>query len=163
MLTAPMFPPRETGVLELIGTDEVVDQNEFGAAVSYSVTGAKARSGIITAFTFISTEEGTGAILLPAGQLLIFDADPGHNAGDDGSGISADEWKTLIAAVDISSGEWTAEDNGAFLNRRDFEAIQFHEVKTLYFVWRHRSATSFNDAAGDDEGLFVNVWLQLMS
>jgi len=162
-LVAPMFPPAETGVLELVGTDERVDQNEFGAAVSYDIPGPKAGSGILTAFTFFATEEGTGALQDSAGQLLIFDADPGHSAGDDGSGITAAEWKTLIAAIDVAAGDWTTEDNALFCNKRDFEPIRFHEVNTLYFVWRHTDATSLNDAAGDDESLSVNVWYQRLS
>jgi len=163
MLVAPMFPPRETGILELIGVNEQVDQNEFGAAVSYDIPGLKAGSGYLLAFTFISSEEGTGAILTPGGQLLVFDADPGHSAGDDGSGISAAEWQALICVIDVAAGEWTAEDNAAFVNVRDFEPIRFHEVDTLYFVWRHKDATGFNDAAGDDETLKVNCWLQRAS
>jgi len=163
MLTAPMFPPLETAVLELIGKDEAVAQNTFGAAVSYTVPGTTPSSGFLLAFTFISSEEGTGDILTPAGQLLVFDADPGHSAGDSGSGISTAEWQTLICKIDVSSGEWITEDNAAVVNVRDFQPIPFHRVSTLYFVWRHTSATGFNDAAGDDEVLDVNVWLHKSS
>ncbi len=163
MLTAPMYPPTETGVLELIGTDERVDQNEFGAAVSYTVPGTTASSGYMLMFTLVASEEGTGAIPHPAGQLLVFDADPGHSAGDDGSGITAAEWETLIAVVAVADGDWTAEDNAAFCNKRDFEPIPFHEAPILYFVWRHTDATSLNDAAGDDEVLNVNVWFHKTS
>jgi len=163
MLTAPMFPPRETGVLELVGINERVDQNEFGAAVSFTVPGTTASSGILTGFMFFATEEGTGALQDSAGQLLIFDADPGHSAGDDGSGITAAEWKALIAVIDVAAGDWTTEDLAMFCNKRDFEPIRFHKVDTLYFVWRHTDAVSLNDGAGDDERLHVNVWLQKLS
>ena len=163
-LVAPKFPPTETGILELVGTNERVDQNEFGAAVSYDIPSSPtAASGILTAFMLFATEEGTGALQNSAGQLLIFDADPGHSAGDDGSGISAAGWKTLIAAIVVSAADWTAEDNGAFCNKRNFKSIRFHEVNTLYFVWRHTDATSLNDNAADDEVLEVNVWYQRLS
>jgi len=161
-LQAPMFPPVETGVLELVGANEQVDQNEFGAAVSYDLIAARPMAGALLAVTLLSSEAGTGAIQTPAGQLLVFDADPGHSAGDDGSGISAAEWQGLIAAIDVQAVDWTAEDNGAFCNLRNFEPIPFHRLSTLYFVWRHTDAISLNDAAGDDEVLSVNVWLQLL-
>ena len=162
-LFMPAYPVKETGVLELVGADERVDQNELGAEVSFTLPGVQPASGILLAFTFFGTETGTGAIPHPAGQLLIFDADPGLTAGDDGSGVSAAELKTLIAVLDVADGDWTAEDNGAFAHKSNFEPIPFHAVQTLYFVWRHTDATNLNDAAADDEVLEVNVWYQRYS
>lgn len=162
-VSQPWDPVRESGVLELVGKNEQVDQNEFGAAVSLTMPGTQASSGKLLAFTFIATEEGTGAVQDSAGQLLIFDADPGHSAGDDGSGISGAEWKTLIGAVAVASTDWTTEEAGGFAYKQPTLPIPFHEVDTLYFVWRHTDATSLNDGAGDDEVLDVNVWYERAS
>jgi len=162
-LSQPWDPIRETGVIELVGTDEQVDQNEFGAAASFTMPGNQAASGKLVSFMFIATEEGTGAIQNSAGQLLIFDADPGHNVGDDGTGISGAEWKALIGVIAVAAGDWTAEDNGGFAYKQSTLPIPFHAVDTLYFVWRHTDATSLNDGAGDDEVLEVNVWYERYS
>ena len=154
MLGKPWDGIRETAVLELVGADEQIDQNELGAAVSFTLPGEPPSSGELLSFTFISSD---GDIQTPSGQLLIFDADPGHNAGDDGSGVSAAEWKALIGEIDVGASDWKSEDNAAWLSIKD-EIIPFHAVDTLYFVWRHTDATSLNDGAGDDEVLEVNVW-----
>lgn len=147
---------KETGVLELVGADEQVDQNELGAAVSFDLPGERAASGELLSFVFLSSESGSGSIQTPSGQLLIFDVDPGHNAGDDGSGISAPEWQAFIGEIDIASSDWKSEDYAAWISVKD-EVVPFHAIDTLYFVWRHTDSTSLNDGAGDDEKLEVNV------
>ena len=163
MLTGPIYPPAETTLLELVGTNEQVDQGDFGASVSFNLPGNEPAAGVLTGFTFISSEEGSGSIQTLSGHLLIFDADPGHSAGDVGTGISTAEWQTLIAVVTVETVDWTTETTAAYYNARDFEPIRFHAVNTLYFVWRHTGDTSYNDAAGDDEVLDVNVWYQRLS
>jgi hypothetical protein len=36
--------------------------------------------------------------------------------------------------------------------------VAFHNLQTLYLVWFHEDATSFNDAAGDDEQMILRLW-----
>lgn len=157
MYLQPFDAIRETGVLELVGADEQVDQNELGATVSHDLPGEQPASGELLSFTFVATETGSGAVQDSAGELLIFDADPGHSVGDDGSGISAAEWKRCIGRVKVAASDWTIEDNGGVACIVD-NPVPFHGVQTLHFVWLHTDATSLNDGAGDNEVLEVNVW-----
>ena len=59
-----------TDLIELIGVDEQVDQNDYGAHVSADFEG----SGEILSACFMSTEDGTGDVWEPSGQLMIFNA-----------------------------------------------------------------------------------------
>jgi len=153
----PFSPIREIGVTELVGADEQVDQNEFGAAAEVTLPGTQPVSGEFLSFLLIASESGTGAVQNPTGYLLIFDADPGHSAGDDGSGITAAEWATLVGAVQVESSDWISEDLGAVAYITD-TPVAFHNVESLFFVWYHTNGTSLNDAAGDDEKLELNAW-----
>jgi len=151
--TKPWEPVRQSDVLELVGADETVAQNQLSEAVSFAPASIGSGSGNLTSFVFISSG---GDVLTPAGQLLIFSADPGHSTGDDGSGISAAEWENLIGVVDVAAADWSSEDNAAYLAIDD-QIIPFHAVSNLYLVWRLTSATSINSDAADDELLKVNI------
>ena len=58
----------ETGLIELVGINEQVDQNDYGAHVTADLKG----SGEILSACFMSTEDGTGDVQEPAGKQLIF-------------------------------------------------------------------------------------------
>jgi hypothetical protein len=121
-----------TGLLELVGKNEQVDQNELGAAVSATF----AASVELTRFTFYATEEGTGAIQDSAGDLLIFTADPGHSVGDNGSGVSAAEGQTCVGVVTVTASDWVVLDNIGIADIKD-QLIQLEGAGDLYFVWSH--------------------------
>ena len=159
MLTLPQYGIQHVTVTELVGISEQVDQNEFGAevAITMSAITAVPVSGELLSFAFYAAEAGTGAIIGSEGELLIFTAAPGLTAGDVGTGITAAEWKTCIGRVKVAASDWTVEDVGAFAYISD-QPVPFHDVSTLYFVWRHTHATSLNDGAGDDETLDFDAW-----
>lgn len=141
-------PILEGGLTELIGVDERVDQNEYGASVGVAL--AATYSGEILSFTLTTSESGTGAVLTPTGKLYIFDADPTIAAGD--VSMTTAERRTVLGKVHVSAGDWTADANGATAYIVD-TPVAFHALGTLYFAWWHEDAVSFNDAAGDDEQL----------
>ena len=143
----------EGGLTELIGINEQVDQNEYSDEVGVSLGGTY--SGEILSVSLFTTEDNTGQILRPSGYLLIFDADPTTTTGD--SAITATDWVLAIGYVSISTSDWTTTDTNGALAFKSV-AIPFHAVSTLYLVWFHTFATSFNDAANDDEQLEVNFW-----
>ena len=145
----------ETGITELVGKDEKIDQNDYGASVAVDL--GAVYSGELYYFTFIATEEGTGAVQDSAGTLYIFDADPASTAGD--TALTAAEWKTLIGRVDVEAADWIADANGGSAHVED-KTIPFHDVQYLYLVWKQTDATGLNDAAGDDEVLECNIWLR---
>lgn len=161
MLEKPFDPIRESGLLELIGINEQIDQNDFSGSVSLDVSpGPQPASGVIHQVAFIQTEDAGGAILSVAGDLLVFDADPNPTAGD--TALTAAEWVTCIGKVSVEADDWITDANGGFAVVID-EPIFFHEVSTLYFVFKLTSSTSVNSDAGDDEQLEINVWYQLYS
>ena len=154
-LTRPFEPIVETGLLELAGADEQIDQNDYTAAVEFAPDGLI--SGEILHVTLYTTETGSGAILTPAGTLLILDADPGHASG--ATALSAAARVTVIGAIPVSASDWQSDANGASATITD-TPIAFEEVDSLWFVWFHEDATSINSAAGDDEVLRMNAWLR---
>lgn len=163
MLTAPFDPIRKLGLISLIGVDDQVDQNDYGASVEIdlvSYSGARVSapiSGEILQFTLISYESGTGAVQTPAGTLYLFSADPTISAGD--TAMTAAERQTVIAAVEVEASDWKSDANGATATICN-KPVAFQALSSLYAAWFHESATSYNDAAGDDEALAVSLWIR---
>lgn len=152
-ISQPFATILEGGLTELIGIDEQVDQNDYGASVGVALGGTY--SGEILHVTLYTSETGTGAILTPAGWLLVFDADPTIAAGD--TSISAAERQTLIGQISVLAADWIADANGASATIQ-CQPLAFHSLATLWFAWFHTDAVSFNDLAGDDEMLDFNFW-----
>lgn len=152
-LIQPFEEIQKGGLTELIGTDEQVDQNDYGGSVGVAL--AERASGEILSFTFYSRMTGSGSVQTPAGTLLILDADPAVSAGD--TSIAAAERQTVIGQVVVAAADWQADANGASACITG-TPIPFHALETLYFVWFHEDATSYNDAGGDDEILEFNFW-----
>jgi len=157
MLYLPVHPIQELGLTELVGIDEKVDQNDYSGSVGVSVASGSDQpvSGEIMSFAFYATEDGTGAVQDSAGELYILDADPAVASGD--TALSAAEWVTVIAKVEVTAADWTTDTAGGVAYIYD-TPVPFHNVKTLYFVWKQTDATGLNDAAGDDEQLEFNAW-----
>jgi hypothetical protein len=156
MLSAPYWHITETALTQLIGSDEQVDQNDYGTSVAVTLgDGVRPCSGELLSFMFFSLESGSGAVQIPAGTLVILDADPAASAGD--TAVSAAERVTILGQVAVAAADWQSDANGAsaFIYNRP---VPFHNLQTLYFLWFHEDATSFNDSAGDDEILQVKAW-----
>ncbi|MGD8626606.1 MAG: hypothetical protein PVJ34_18865 [Anaerolineae bacterium] len=154
-LTQPFEPITETGLLELVGKNEQIDQNDYTAAVECDL--AQLASGEILHVTLYATETGSGAVLTPAGTLLILDADPGHASG--ATALTAAARITVIGQIPVAAADWQSDANGASVTVAD-TPIAFHETDSLFFVWFHEDATSINSAAGDDEVLQLNAWIR---
>jgi len=149
----PFSPLLEGGLTELIGIDEQVDQNDYSGSVGVALAGTY--SGEILSVSLYTTEDGSGAILEPAGTLFLLDADPAIASGD--TAMTASERVTVVGQIEVLASDWKSDANGASANIK-IQPIPFHALSTLYFVWFHEDATSFNDAAGDDEQLEFNFW-----
>ena len=156
MLSNPRYQITEIGHTELVGADEQVDQNDYGASVALTLgDGVRPVSGELLSFIFYSRETGSGAVQAPAGTLLILDADPAASAGD--TGLTAAERITVLAHVTVEAGDWISDANGGSVYIYN-QPVPFHDLQTLYAVWFHQDATSLNDGAGDDEILSFNAW-----
>jgi len=143
----------ESGVYELIGPNDRVDQNEYSTfdTIPFSAF----MSGEILSILLVTGEVGTGAILTPRGTLYVFDASPGTAAGD--AAISNAVRRTLLGQVEVLETDWESDASGASAYIT-CAPIPFHSLDRIYVAWFHESATSFNDAAGDDESLYFNLW-----
>lgn len=156
MLTNPRYEIQELGLTELVGADEQLDQNDYGASVAITLgDGIRPVSGELLSFMFYTAETGSGAIQTPAGTLLILDADPAVSAGD--TAISAAEHRTVLGRVDVEAADWNSDANGGNACKLD-QPIPFHSLNAIYALWYHTDATSLNDGAGDDETLHFNAW-----
>jgi len=160
-LIKPFDGIRELGLTELIGINEQVDQNDYSASVEVDVSpGSNPASGVIHQWMFYQTEDGSGAILSPAGTLFILDADPAVANGD--TALAAAEWVTVVGTVDVLAGDWITDANGSVAVIKD-QPVYFHDVDSLFFTFKLTSSTSINSAAGDDEQLEFNAEMQLYS
>jgi hypothetical protein len=154
----PLYLISELELTNLVGANERVDQNDYGASVAITLgDGVLPVSGELLSFMFYSTETGTGAVQTPAGTLLLLDVDPAVAAGD--TALTAAEHITILGRVDVTAGDWLSDANGGHACIVD-QPIAFHSLTTLYAVWFHTDATSMNDGAGDDEALQFNAWFR---
>lgn len=145
----------EAGLTELIGADEQVDQNDLCGSVAITLGGTY--SGEILGALLVSRETGTGAVQTPDGILFFFDADPSISSGD--TAMSAAARQKLIGQIAVTGTDFDSDANGASVYLVSVP-VAFHALAALYVAFRLTSATSYNDAAGDDEILEVNLWLR---
>ena len=149
----------EGGLTELVGINEKVDQNDYSGSVGVTIgagsSNARAISGEILSFIFISTEDGTGAVQTPPGKLFILDADPAVSSGD--TALVAAEWPTVLGMVTVASSDWFGDAAGKVAYVVD-TPVPFHDLTALYFVWLHEDSTALNSVSADDEQLEFNFW-----
>ena len=140
---------QELGITELIGINEQVDPAEYGASVTTTLEG----TGVITKVCLIATEEGSGGILKPNGTLILFDTDPTIAFGD--ASITAGERVTILAQLTFSDTDYQEDANGASNCQATEETYHTSTVFASWFL--AAGEPSFNDVAGDDEKLELNV------
>ena len=159
----PFAPIHQTGLVSLIGINNQVDQNDYGASVKIDLAAAAGAhpnapiSGEILHLTLISREAGTGAVLAPAGVLYLFGADPEVDAGD--TALESLARAAVIAQVEVETTDWKADAGGASATIFT-KPVAFHALPALWAAWLHEDATSYNDVAGDDETLQLNAWFR---
>lgn len=148
--------PIESAMYELIDKDGTeVSTDDYTVTVDIDVSGAsggKAVSGEIQSILLVASETGTGAIRANTGIVYFFDSDPNTAAGN--TSITAAERNTIIGQVDIVSTDWDSDTGGGSIV--EIVAIPFHALTTIYCVFRN-SGTAFNDGAGDDEELHIQI------
>jgi len=148
--TKPFSPVLISAVTELIGINEDISQNDFGAEVGVSVKDAVGEpdkvSGEILSIILYSSETGTGAVQTPYGWLFIYDATPTVAAGD--TAMTAAESLNVIGMVQINESDWETDATSGVAVK--IVAIPFPAVETLYFAFKNEDV-AINDGAGDDE------------
>lgn len=148
--------PLESALYELIDKDDTeVSTNDYTNTVDIDIadaSGGRAVSGEIQSILLVASEQGSGAIRANAGVLFFFDSDPNTSAGD--TVIDAAERKTILGQVALASGDWDSDASGGSVVK--IVAIPFHGLSTIYAVFRN-TGTAFNDGAGDDEELHLQI------
>lgn len=99
---------QSSGVLELVGVNEQVDQYEYSQEVEQAFS--RTISGEILNVTLISTEDGSGAVLRPEGTLFGLNADPNVSVG--ATTLGAANFPKVVAQVEIDSSLWSTNDTG---------------------------------------------------
>lgn len=159
----PFMPILDSGLIEVIGADEQVDQNDYAGSFEFNPhqgysTSNRPASGIIRGMFLVSTG---GSILQPTGTMLLLrDTDPSVAAG--ATSITAAEWQTAFGAISVVSGSWLSADaNGAiaFVECN----VPFSELASIYCVFDYTLVTSFNSDPGDDEVLEVRFLYEVWS
>jgi hypothetical protein len=144
--------PIESALYELIDKDDTeVSTNDLTNTVDIAIA-AKAAAGEIQSVLLVASELGSGAVRANTGILFFFDADPNTAAGD--TTMTAAERKTLLGQVAIASGDWDSDALGGSVIK--IVAIPFHALTIIYAVFRN-TGTAFNDGAGDDEELHLQI------
>lgn len=145
---------KELGPTELIGKDEQVDTNEFGAEVSIAI-GASGQgvSGEILNVLLISSG---GDKLAETGRLCFFESQPTVTIalGD----MTLAQAKLLIGYVEVAAADWKSQGGTPTVKTAFFSpAIAFQSIESLWMAYLHTGATQWNSAGGDNEVLDVNV------
>ena len=143
----------EMGITELIGINEQVSASQYGATVSVTLAGP----GEIVKVCLVATEDdagGGGVVFTPAGDLILFDADPATSTDD--ATITNAERLTILAIMTFAATNFKSDANGAM--NCQFTSEVFH-VSTMFATWHSATGeTQWNSAAGDDEQLEFNMW-----
>ena len=156
MLTNPRYEITESAHTILIQSDDQVDQNDYSDSKSITLgDGVRPVSGEILSVMLFTWEEDAGAVQTPAGTLLFLDADPDVSGGD--TALTTAERLTILGHVTVAAADWQSDANGASVCKLD-QPVPFHSLNTLYAVWFHEDATSFNDGGTDDEFLSLKFW-----
>jgi hypothetical protein len=143
----------KSGVIQIVGTDEQVDQNKYGVDVEAALYGPNS-AGELYQITLYSSETGSGSVQTPECVLYIFDEDPTVAAND--ASLTAADGLKAIASVKFESSDWRGDSTVKIASRT--VAIPFQVVGSLWFVLQNLSATGINDAGGDDEKIEMQFW-----
>ena len=148
----------ESGLIELVGKDEVVAQNQYSAGTAIPVS-VSAAGGIIKSIVLSQTELDAGAILSVAGVLVFFTADPVCAAGD--TAVTSTAWGKSLGTVTVAAGDWVTDANGGAALKATLD-IPFPRLANLWCVFKLTSATSINSGATDDEVLSIKIYYENM-
>jgi len=155
-ITVPRKHLLASGIKNLIGADDQVDQNDYSNSVAIKVSDGDSHSVEVLDILLVFSETGSGAIISEDGVLMFFDANPEVSAGDTALAAAGAEHKTLIGQVAIAAADWVADASGGAVTKE--VAIARHNGDFIYAVYKHTGATTINSDAGDDEMLDLNVW-----
>lgn len=148
--------------IELIGINDLVEQNKFGASKTINIANIQV-SGEIIGVTLVTSFDGGGAILKPAVDLFFFRSDPSISVADDALTIAAanaSEGYIHIAAADYA-GPGAGTDTAALAHVPVAFGFQTDSIGNLYVAMVNRATTTINSDAGDDEQVEITLKIRL--
>jgi hypothetical protein len=146
--------------ITLIGANDQVDANEFGASQEFDLDGDPRNSGTLSAelvsVTLVSRESGTGSVIKPAVDLVFFNSDPSLSAGT--TSLSPAQLAAIIGVVSIGTSSFASTLSVAAIGSKAFALPMISDAEgKVWIAPINRSSTSYNDAAGDDELLEAKI------
>ncbi len=157
-------PIHTTGLVTLVGKDDQIGQNEYGAAVQLDIATAAGLpagaplSGEVLRLVLVSRAAATGTVQKPAGTIFLFTAQPDVAPADSALADGA-SWAGAWAAVALATTDWIGDDMGAMAEILT-EPIPFHAVPALWAAYLHQDATAFNSDDNDDETVHMRAWFR---
>ena len=141
-------------ITDLIGINDQVSGGEWSNSISLELQGDNPIE--ISKIQLVSGFSGSGAVLVPALDIVGFDADPAISAGD--SSISNAEAQTIVFRQSLAVGEWVQTGGNAAFALLDLSTV-VHRLYTLYVAVKLATGgTQYNSAGGDDEFLRTRIW-----
>ena len=143
-----------TAITDLIGINDQVSGAQWSKSVAQKLPGD--RSVEISKIQLVSGFSGSGAVLVPALDIVGFDADPAISAG--ATSIANSVAQTVVFRQPVSVGEWVQTGgNAAFVVVSVSTVVQ--RLSTLYLAAKLATGgTQYNSAGGDDEFLRIRIW-----
>ena len=143
-------PILTTGVIELVGINELVADTNYSASVEIPIDVNGQASGEILSVLILAREVGSGAVLRSPGELLLFDSDP--TIALNATALASLDIQKIIGNETFAVADYAVADD---LGDHAWKAvaIAFSNTKSLWATFRLASATAINSAAGDDETL----------
>jgi len=149
--------------LTLIGVNDQIAQNEFGASQQIDVDGGESNEATLTAeivgITLVSRESGSGVIIKAPIDFMMFNSDPSISAGD--TSLNTAQLDALVSVINITTGDYASTLTNAAVGTKSL-AHPFITDGTgkLWISPINRSATTYNSAVGDDEILSARVYIR---
>jgi hypothetical protein len=144
---------------QLIGINDVVDQDDFSGDITKALPfTAVLGGGELKNVCLRTAESGTGIILTPDGQILIFSGAVTVVAGD--TTLTAAEWGVVEEIIPVLSAEWVGDTLNGAVVCKDVDVNFAGSSTGISVAFLSQDVTSFNSLAGDDETLDVTATIR---
>lgn len=158
---------KQTGFIELVGTDEQVDQNEWSASANVPIK-PEQQGFDISSIILRQGMDGsaTGASLAITGFVVFFMGDPSIANGTAIGALTRAQMDKIIGWFDVAAADWQSWRAASAADDADIAFIASEDDRIcvprmadgdLYAALLLTSATSINSAAGDDEDVYLKV------
>lgn len=147
----------------LIGPNDDVNTNEFGASQSVDIDTEEGTSGTLTGeivgARWVSRESGTGSIFKAAFDLVVFSADPSLSAGT--TTLTAAKLDSIVTIAAFTTGDYIGTLSAGAVG---YKALAHPFITNgsgkVWIAPINRSSFNFNSAAADNEILKARLYFR---